>query len=104
MLGIGEQSTKLLMFRGPAQSVRVLARSVPRPTAKHIPVQRFVPPQEFDSLAAPAGCWAQASGRQAIRSLNYHAADGETVKERVPITVPELGSDRIAFSLACAGR
>ena len=55
------------------------------PTAKHIPVARFVPPEEFDSLAALArrmGFKKVVAG-PFVRS-SYHADDMVKISEGIP--------------------
>ncbi len=107
MLGIGETIDELFEVFADLRSIKCDVLTLGQylaPTAKHIPVQRFVPPEEFDSIAAArAVTRLQASGSRAVRAVELSRCrdGGNGVKEptRVLLTVPELGSDRIAFSL-----
>lgn len=79
MLGVGETVDELLDVFADLRSIQCDVLTLGQylaPTAKHIPVQRFVPPKEFDSLAALArrmGFRRVVAG-PFVRS-SYHAAD-----------------------------
>jgi lipoic acid synthetase len=79
MLGIGETIDELFDvfadLRAIGCDVLTLGQYL-APTAKHIPVRRFVPPSEFDSIAATARLlgFKQVVAGPYVRS-SYHAAD-----------------------------
>jgi lipoic acid synthetase len=79
MLGIGETRDELFDvfadLRAIGCDVLTLGQYL-RPTAKHIPVDRFVPPEEFDEIAAKARLlgFKQVVAGPYVRS-SYHAAD-----------------------------
>ncbi|MBN9118018.1 MAG: lipoyl synthase [Planctomycetes bacterium] len=79
MLGIGETIDELFDvfadLRGIGCDVLTLGQYL-APTAKHIPVRRWVPPAEFDSIAATARLlgFKQVVAGPYVRS-SYHAAD-----------------------------
>lgn len=79
MLGIGETVDELFDvfadLRGIGCDVLTLGQYL-APTAKHIPVQRFVPPAEFDALAALARTlgFKNVVAGPYVRS-SYHADD-----------------------------
>jgi lipoyl synthase len=79
MLGLGETTSELLDVLADLRAVACDTLTLGQylaPTLKHIPVQRFVPPAEFDHLAELArslGFVHVASG-PLVRS-SYHAAD-----------------------------
>jgi lipoic acid synthetase len=79
MLGIGETIDELFEVLADLRSIHCDVLTLGQylaPTAKHIPVQRFVPPQEFDSLASLARTmgFRQVVAGPYVRS-SYHAAD-----------------------------
>jgi lipoic acid synthetase len=79
MLGIGETVDELFDVLADLRAVRCDVLTLGQylaPTAKHIPVARFVPPGEFDALAATARLmgFAQVVAGPYVRS-SYHADD-----------------------------
>src|SRR6185436_9270716 len=79
MLGIGETIDELFDVLADLRAIGCDVLTLGQylaPTAKHIPVQRFVPPQEFDSIAALARLlgFKQVVAGPYVRS-SYHAAD-----------------------------
>jgi lipoic acid synthetase len=79
MLGLGETTEELLAVFADLRSVGCDILTLGQylaPTLKHIPVARWVPPAEFDSLAR----WARWLGFKEVASgpfvrSSYHAAD-----------------------------
>jgi lipoic acid synthetase len=88
MLGIGETVDELFDvfadLRAVGCDVLTLGQYL-APTAKHIPVARFVPPAEFDALAAAARLlgFAQVVAGPFVRS-SYHAADMVPTRDGIP--------------------
>ncbi|MBY0455766.1 MAG: lipoyl synthase, partial [Gemmataceae bacterium] len=79
MLGIGETIDELFDVFADLRSVGCDVLTLGQylaPTAKHIPVARFVPPAEFDEIAARARLmgFKQVVAGPYVRS-SYHAAD-----------------------------
>jgi lipoyl synthase len=79
MLGIGETIDELFDVCADLRSIRCDVLTLGQylaPTAKHIPVRRWVPPGEFDSIAATARLlgFKQVVAGPYVRS-SYHAAD-----------------------------
>ena len=88
MLGVGETIDELFDVFADLRAIRCDVLTLGQylaPTAKHIPVARFVPPSEFDSLAAQARLlgFKQVVAGPYVRS-SYHAADMITTHERIP--------------------
>jgi lipoic acid synthetase len=88
MLGIGETIDELFDVFADLRSVGCDVLTLGQylaPTAKHIPVRRFVPPAEFDSIAATARLlgFRQVVAGPFVRS-SYHAADMVPTRETVP--------------------
>jgi lipoic acid synthetase len=87
MLGVGETVDELFDVFADLRSIQCDVLTLGQylaPTAKHIPVQRFVPPEEFDSLAALARLvgFRQVVAGPFVRS-SYHAADMVTAREGI---------------------
>ncbi len=79
MLGIGETIDELFDVLADLRAIGCDVLTLGQylaPTAKHIPVRRFVPPAEFDSIAATARLmgFKQVVAGPYVRS-SYHAAD-----------------------------
>lgn len=79
MLGIGETVDELFDVFADLRGIRCDVLTLGQylaPTAKHIPVQRFVPPAEFDALAALARTmgFKKVVAGPYVRS-SYHADD-----------------------------
>jgi lipoic acid synthetase len=79
MLGVGETIDELFEVLSDLRSIRCDVLTLGQylaPTAKHMPVARFVPPAEFDALAATARLlgFAQVVAGPYVRS-SYHADD-----------------------------
>ena len=77
MLGLGETAEELLEVLADLRTVRCDTLTLGQylaPTLKHIPVARFVPPEEFDALAVLARSlgFAQVAAGPYVRS-SYHA-------------------------------
>jgi lipoic acid synthetase len=77
MLGLGETIDELFEVLADLRAIRcdvVTLGQYLAPTARHIPVQRFVPPEEFDALAATARLlgFRQVVAGPYVRS-SYHA-------------------------------
>ncbi len=77
MLGLGETTEELLDVLADLRSVQCDVLTLGQylaPTLKHIPVARFVPPEEFDALAVLARSlgFAQVASGPFVRS-SYHA-------------------------------
>jgi lipoic acid synthetase len=77
MLGLGETTDELLDVLADLRSVQCDTLTLGQylaPTLKHIPVARYVPPGEFDDLAALARSlgFAQVASGPFVRS-SYHA-------------------------------
>jgi lipoic acid synthetase len=88
MLGIGETIDELFDVFADLRSIKCDVLTLGQylaPTAKHIPVQRFVPPEEFDRLAALARLlgFKQVVAGPYVRS-SYHAADMVETREGIP--------------------
>jgi lipoic acid synthetase len=88
MLGIGETIDELFDVLADLRAIKCDVLTLGQylaPTAKHIPVRRFVPPQEFDSLAATARFlgFKQVVAGPYVRS-SYHAADMVETREGIP--------------------
>lgn len=79
MLGLGETRTEILEVMSDLRKARCNALTIGQylaPSERHYPIERFVPPEEFDELAREAkkmGFSACASGPY-VRS-SYQAAD-----------------------------
>jgi lipoic acid synthetase len=87
MLGVGETVDELFDVFADLRSIRCDVLTLGQylaPTARHIPVQRFVPPGEFDSLAARARLmgFRQVVAGPFVRS-SYHAAEMVTTREGI---------------------
>jgi lipoic acid synthetase len=88
MLGVGETIDELFDvfadLRAIGCDVLTLGQYL-APTAKHIPVARWVPPAEFDSLAASARLlgFKQVVAGPYVRS-SYHADDMVPTREGIP--------------------
>jgi len=79
MLGLGESTEELLAVLADLRAVQCDALTLGQylaPTLKHIPVVRYLPPQEFDSLAVLARSlgFSQVSSGPFVRS-SYHAEE-----------------------------
>jgi lipoic acid synthetase len=79
MLGLGETTDELLETLADLRAVRCDMLTLGQyltPTLKHIPVARFLPPEEFDALAKMARTlgFKQVASGPFVRS-SYHAAD-----------------------------
>jgi lipoic acid synthetase len=88
MLGVGETVDELFDVFADLRSIGCDVLTLGQylaPTAKHIPVQRFVPPEEFDSLAALARLtgFRQVVAGPFVRS-SYHASEMVTTREGIP--------------------
>jgi lipoic acid synthetase len=89
MLGIGETTDELLEVLADLRAVRCDVLTLGQylaPTLKHIPVARYLPPAEFDELAARARLlgFRQVAAGPFVRS-SYHAG------EMVPTGDPDHG-------------
>jgi lipoic acid synthetase len=90
MLGLGETTEELLEVLADLRAVKCDALTLGQylaPTLKHVPVKRYVPPQEFDALADLARSlgFQQVASGPFVRS-SYHA--DEMVGARFPLTLP----------------
>ncbi len=88
MLGIGETVDELFEVFADLRSIQCDVLTLGQylaPTAKHIPVQRFVPPEEFDSLAALARLmgFRQVVAGPFVRS-SYHASEMVPARDAIP--------------------
>ena len=88
MLGVGETTDELFEVFADLRAIRCDVLTLGQylaPTAKHLPVQRFVPPAEFDSLAALARLlgFRQVVAGPYVRS-SYHADDMVPTREGLP--------------------
>ena len=88
MLGIGETIDELFDVLADLRAVKCDVLTLGqylRPSAKHIPVARFVPPAEFDSLAKTARLmgFKQVVAGPYVRS-SYHADDMVPTREGIP--------------------
>ena len=88
MLGVGETIDELFEVFADLRAIRCDVLTLGQylaPTAKHLPVQRFVPPAEFDSLAALARLlgFRQVVAGPYVRS-SYHADDMVPTREGIP--------------------
>lgn len=88
MLGVGETVDELFDVFADLRAIRCDVLTLGQylaPTAKHIPVARFVPPAEFDSLAASARLlgFKQVVAGPYVRS-SYHAADMVPTRDKPP--------------------
>ena len=88
MLGVGETVDELFDVFADLRAIRCDVLTLGQylaPTAKHIPVARFVSPAEFDSLAAQARLlgFKQVVAGPYVRS-SYHADDMVPTRERIP--------------------
>ncbi len=88
MLGVGETIDELFEVFADLRAIRCDVLTLGQylaPTAKHIPVARFVPPAEFDSLAALARLlgFKQVVAGPYVRS-SYHADDMVPTREGIP--------------------
>jgi lipoic acid synthetase len=77
MLGLGETTEELLEVLADLRAVKCDALTLGQylaPTLKHIPVKRYVPPEEFDALAGIARSlgFRQVASGPFVRS-SYHA-------------------------------
>lgn len=96
MLGIGETVEELFEVLADLRAVRCDVLTLGQylaPTLKHIPVARFVPPTEFDELAARARLlgFRQVVAGPFVRS-SYHADEMVPTREGVAVA----GSDYAA--------
>ena len=87
MLGVGETTDELFEVFADLRAIRCDVLTLGQylaPTARHLPVQRFVPPAEFDSLAALARLlgFRQVVAGPYVRS-SYHADDMVPTREGV---------------------
>jgi lipoic acid synthetase len=90
MLGLGESTEELLSVLADLRTVRCDNLTLGQylaPTLKHLPVFRYLPPQEFDALAILARSlgFAQVASGPFVRS-SYHA------EEMVASDLPLAGS------------
>ena len=88
MLGIGETIDELFDVLADLRAIRCDVLTLGQylaPTLKHIPVQRFVPPAEFDALAALARLlgFKQVVAGPFVRS-SYHADEMVPTREGIP--------------------
>lgn len=88
MLGIGETVDELFEVLADLRAIRCDVLTLGQylaPTLKHIPVARWVPPAEFDSLAAAARLlgFKQVVAGPFVRS-SYHADDMVPTRDGVP--------------------
>ena len=88
MLGVGETIDELFEVFADLRAIRCDVLTLGQylaPTARHLPVQRFVPPAEFDSLAALARLlgFRQVVAGPYVRS-SYHADDMVPTREGIP--------------------
>jgi lipoic acid synthetase len=88
MLGIGETIDELFDVLADLRAIECDVLTLGQylaPTARHIPVRRFVPPAEFDSLAATARLmgFAKVVAGPYVRS-SYHADDMVKTREAIP--------------------
>jgi lipoyl synthase len=88
MLGIGETVDELFDVLADLRAIRCDVLTLGQylaPTLKHIPVARFVPPAEFDSLAAKARLlgFKQVVAGPFVRS-SYHADEMVPTHEGIP--------------------
>jgi lipoic acid synthetase len=88
MLGIGETIDELFDVLADLRAIRCDVLTLGQylaPTARHIPVARFVPPTEFDALAAKARLlgFKQVVAGPYVRS-SYHADDMVRTHEGIP--------------------
>jgi lipoic acid synthetase len=79
MLGLGETTEELLAVLADLRAVKCDALTLGQyltPTLKHIPVARYLPPQEFDALAVLARSlgFSQVASGSFVRS-SYHAEE-----------------------------
>ena len=77
MLGLGETTEELLDVLADLRAVACDTLTLGQylaPTLKHIPVKRYVPPEEFDQLAQMARClgFTHVASGPLVRS-SYHA-------------------------------
>ncbi|MGL6097478.1 MAG: lipoyl synthase [Fimbriiglobus sp.] len=91
MLGIGETVDELFEVFADLRAVRCDVLTLGQylaPTLKHIPVARWVPPEEFDDIAAKARLlgFKQVVAGPYVRS-SYHADEMVPTKEGVPADV-----------------
>ncbi len=89
MLGIGETVEELFDVLADLRAVRCDVLTLGQylaPTLKHIPVARFVPPAEFDALAASARLlgYKQVVAGPFVRS-SYHADEMVPAREHAPV-------------------
>ncbi|AMV27212.1 Lipoyl synthase [Gemmata sp. SH-PL17] len=87
MLGIGETIDELFDVLADLRAIKCDVLTLGQylaPTVKHMPVARFVPPSEFDSLAATARLmgFKQVVAGPYVRS-SYHAADMVPTREGI---------------------
>ena len=88
MLGIGETIDELFDVLADLRTIRCDVLTLGQylaPTLKHIPISRFVPPAEFDSLAAKARLmgFKQVVAGPFVRS-SYHADEMVPTREGIP--------------------
>jgi lipoic acid synthetase len=88
MLGVGETIDELFDVLADLRAINCDVLTLGQylaPTAKHIPVARFVPPAEFDSLAATARLlgFKQVVAGPFVRS-SYHADEMVPTREGIP--------------------
>ena len=88
MLGIGETIDELFDVLADLRTIRCDVLTLGQylaPTLKHIPISRFVPPAEFDSLAAKARLmgFQQVVAGPFVRS-SYHADEMVPTREGIP--------------------
>jgi lipoic acid synthetase len=88
MLGIGETIDELFDVLADLRAIKCDVLTLGQylaPTAHHIPVWRFVPPAEFDSLAATARLlgFKKVVAGPYVRS-SYHADDMVSTREGIP--------------------
>lgn len=88
MLGIGETIDELFDVFADLRSIGCDVLTLGQylaPTAKHTPVRRWVPPAEFDSIAATARLlgFKQVVAGPYVRS-SYHASDMVPTREGIP--------------------
>jgi len=94
MLGIGETVDELFDVFADLRAIRCDVLTLGQylaPTLKHIPVARFVPPAEFDSLAAKARLlgFKQVVAGPFVRS-SYHADEMVPTHEGIPASADHV--------------
>jgi lipoyl synthase len=83
MLGLGERDDEVLQVMRELRAHRVEVLTLGqylRPSPKHLPIVRYVPPEEFDEFrrAGYQMGFSHVESGPLVRS-SYHAADGAAV-------------------------